>query len=68
MFKYTDKKQLLTLHIYSKVPICTALYNAQLTSKALRYGKYHAVLPATHTLISTIQRKTFIKDTVRLTT
>jgi len=33
MFKYTTKSSYL-LHIYSKVPICTALYNDQLASKA----------------------------------
>jgi len=73
------------------VPISTALYNKQLTSKALRYGMYHSFTchpqlvswsltslfstnmaisetkPATHTSISNIQCKTFIKETVWLT-
>jgi len=30
------------LYTYSKVPICTALYKEQLTSKVLRYGTYHS--------------------------
>jgi len=36
--------------VSGKVPICTALYHEQLTSKALRYGTWH-VLPATYTFI-----------------